>query len=94
MAGGVAGAGAWIVITSWNEGTGATNGRRGWPLHNLGVKVSEVVRGQRRDVVALSAVTIFVNNMKIVRLIVRIGVAVVLGRGWLVTAGALGVDVK
>ena len=82
------------LITRLNEGTGATNGRRGWPLHNLGVKVSEVVRGQRREVVALSAVTIFVNNMEIVRLIVRIGVAVVMGRCRLVTADALGVDVK
>ena len=77
MAGGIAGTGAWHVITCWNAGTAATNGRRGWPLHNLGVKVSEVVRGQRRDIVAPSTVITFAINMEIMRAAVRIGVTVV-----------------
>ena len=60
----------------------------------MGVKVSEMIRGQRRDVVAPGTIISPGAYMVIVRPIVRISVAVVMGRCRLVTAGALGVDVK
>ena len=90
----IAGAGAWSVITTRDAGCATANGRRGWSLHNLGVKVSEMIRGQRRDVVAPGTIIFPGAYMVIVGPIVRISVAVVLGRCRLVTAGALGVDVK